>query len=80
MKYIAITFAHGNGPYVRTVNWAIELNNIREEKNLSRIPIVVPLIYPDSQEEILRREINFTNPGLIERNPQEILFDIGYGM
>ena len=37
MSYINTTFAHGNGPFSRCVEWAIEVNNVREEKGFSRL-------------------------------------------
>ena len=80
MKYIATTFAHGNGPYVRCVEWAIELNNVREQKRLSRLPIVVPLVYPGRQERIHKEEIaSNVSPDFLARHPDEILFDRTYG-
>ncbi len=76
MSYIATTFAHGNGPYSRCVEWAVQLNNCREENKLKRLPIVVPLVYPGRQERILKEELGNQ---LIVRYPDEILFDKKYG-
>ncbi len=76
MKYINTTFAHGNGPYSRCVEWAIEVNNVREEKGLERLPVVVPLVYPGRQERIMREEIETNvSPDFFEKHPDEIWFD-----
>lgn len=76
MKYINTTFAHGNGPYSRTVEWAIEVNNVREEKGLRRLPVVVPLVYPGRQERIMREEITtHVSPDWFDKHPDEIWLD-----
>lgn len=80
MKYIATTFAHGNGPYSRCVEWAIEVNNVREERGLPRQKIVVPLVYPGRQERIMREEIETNvSPDFLEEHPDEILLDRKHG-
>lgn len=74
--YIATTFAHGNGPFSRTTEWAIEVNNVREERGLPRLPIVVPLVYPGRQERILKEEIaTNVSPDFLKEHPYEIWFD-----
>ncbi len=75
MSYIATTFAHGNGPYSRCVDWAIEVNSYREERG-KRLPIVVPLVYPGRQERIMQEEIG---KEFITNHPDEILFDKKHG-
>jgi len=76
MQYINTTFAHGNGPYSRCAEWAIEVNNVRQERGLPRLPIVVPLVYPERQERILREEIAINiSPDFLTLHPEEILFD-----
>ena len=57
MSYINTTFAHGNGPYARCTEWAVSVNDVREERDLDRLPIVVPLVYPGRQERIMREEL-----------------------
>ena len=76
MQYINTTFAYGNGPYCRCVEWAIEVNTIRERRGKSRLPIVVPLVYPGRQEKILKEEItSHYGSNFIALHPDEILFD-----
>ena len=72
MDYINTTFAHGNGPYSRCVDWAVEVNNVRQERDLDRLPIVVPLVYPGRQERIMKEELG---EDYLKDNPHEILFD-----
>ncbi len=76
MGYINTTFAHGNGPYARCVEWAIEVNNVREKKGLRRLPIVVPLVYPGRQERIMNEEIGRNvSAGFLQQHPNEIWLD-----
>jgi|ETNmetMinimDraft_2_1059921.scaffolds.fasta_scaffold04054_4 hypothetical protein len=76
MGYINTTFAHGNGPFSRTLEWAIEVNNVREERSLSRSPIVVPLVYGDRQKIIMREEIkDNVSPDFLDEHPEEIILD-----
>jgi len=76
MSYINTTFAHGNGPFSRCVEWAIEVNNVREEKGFSRLQVVVPLVYPGRQERIMKEEIETNvSPNFLKKHPDEILLD-----
>jgi len=80
MGYIATTFAHGNGPYSRCMEWAIAVNDVREEKGLKRLPILIPLVYPGRQERIMKEEIQTNMPqDFLKEHPQEILLDKKYG-
>ena len=81
MGYIETTFAHGNGPYARTGEWAIAVNDERENRGLSRLPIIVPLVYPGRQERILKEEASiafsdvakyFDENGYLIRNPAKL--------
>jgi len=76
MQYIKTTFAHGNGPYSRCVEWAIEVNKVREERGLERLPVVVPLVYPGRQERIMREEVeSHVSKDFFENHPDEIWLD-----
>jgi len=76
MEYINTTFAHGNGPYSRCVEWAIEVNNVREERKLERLPIVVPNVYGERQKKIMKEEIEgHISDTFFEEHPDEIWFD-----
>ena len=80
MGYINTTFAHGNGPYSRCVEWAIAVNDVRDGRGLERLPIVVPLVYPRRQERIMREEISsHVSPSFFEDHPDEVLLDRGQG-
>ena len=59
MKLIETTFAHGNGPYSRCVEWAISVNDELEKITGERLPIIVTLVYPGRQERIMKEEISF---------------------
>jgi len=76
MRYINTTFAHGNGPYARDIDWAIEVNNVREGRGLNRLPIVVPLVYGERQQRIMKEEIESNAPNsFLEKHPDEIWLD-----
>lgn len=76
MTYINTTFAHGNGPFSRTVDWAISVNNERERIGMSRLPIVVPLVYPGRQERIIKEEISSSEGSdFLQKHPDEIWHD-----
>jgi len=76
MQHTNLTFAQGNGPYSRCVEWAIAVNDIRQEKGLSRLPIVVPLVYPGRQNRIMQEEVTSNvSPDWFEKHPDEIWLD-----
>lgn len=76
MQYINTTFAHGNGPFSRIVDWAIAVNNERESRRMQRLPIVVPLVYPGRQERIMKEEISSnTDSDFLQKHPIEIWLD-----
>lgn len=89
--YILTTFAHGNGPFSRTVEWAKAVNDARESNlgnnlqrqvtntRLGRLPIVVPLVYGERQKNIMIEELNSSSPGYLAKYPDEILFDQVHG-
>ncbi len=72
------TFAHGNGPYSRTVEWAIAVNDEFERRGAPRQKFVVPLVYQDKdrQKRIMAEEIvNNVSPTFFEDHPDEIVID-----
>lgn len=80
MGCILTTFAHGNGPFSRNTEWAIEVNNVIEERGMHRLPVIVPLVYPGRQERITKEEIeNNVSQKFLTEHPYEILFDEEYG-
>ncbi len=90
-RYILTTFAHGNGPFSRTVEWAKAVNDAREgpcgnnlqrqvtNTRLGRLPIVVPLVYGERQINIMIEELNSSSPGYLAKYPYEILLDPVHG-
>ncbi len=78
MNYANLTFAHGNGPYSRCVEWAIAVNDVRQERGLSRLPVVVPLVYPkeDRQKRIMKEEVESNvSPDWFDKHSDEIWLD-----
>lgn len=69
------TFAHGNGPYSRTVDLGLAINNILKEKKEDPLSIIVPLVYGDRQKNIMLEDFG----DIIKNNPNLILFDETYG-
>ncbi len=70
-QYILLNFLHGNSPYLRTTELAIAVNDELAKLGKPRMGIVVPLVYGDSQEKIMRE--NFATH--IARYPDELLFE-----
>lgn len=76
MAHFNTTFAHGNGPYSRMVEWAIAVNDELEKRHEPRMQIVVPLVYGDRQIRIMREEIgNNVSPDFLAEHPDEIVLD-----
>jgi len=74
-SYIILNFLHGNGPYLRTIELALSVNDVLEDKGLPRRGIIVPLVYGDKQKIIM--EENFGD--IIRKRPYELLFDYKMG-
>jgi hypothetical protein len=75
MKLMQTTFAHGNGPYSRCLEWAISVNDELEKQTGKRLPIVLPLVYPGRQERIMKEEIDSKYPSFTTDHPNEIWLD-----
>lgn len=52
-KYIILNFTHGNGPYLRTGELALAINNVLGKKGLERMGIIMPWVYKNRQKTIL---------------------------
>lgn len=74
-KYIILNFLHGNGPYLRTTEMAVAVNDILEKKGLPRLGIIVPWVYKLRQHDLVWQ--NFA--AVIRRDPNEILLDENLG-
>jgi len=70
-KYIILNFTHGNGPFLRTTELALAINDLLEKRGLDRFGIIVPWVYRKRQKTVMKE--NFDN--LIKKYPNEILFD-----
>jgi len=74
-KYIILNFTHGNGPFLRTTELAIAINDLLEKKGLDRFGIIVPWVYRERQRTVMKE--NFTD--VIKKHPNEILLDKNIG-
>lgn len=66
-RIIAVNPCHGNEPYILGVNVALSVNKVLKEAGQNKARIVVPLLYPGRQEQILKE--NFS------ANSDEIFLD-----
>jgi hypothetical protein len=74
-KYIVTNFAYGTGPYLRTTELAIEVNNLFEKNGHERSRIVVPLVYGEKQKKIMGEEFG----NFYKKHPNEIILDEKFG-
>lgn len=84
MKYIVNNFAYGTGPYLRTTELALAVNEELESRGQNRLGIIVPWVYGEKQKRIMLEEFSSTNkkyPGeiLLCARLGEILKTIFYG-
>lgn len=75
MKYILLNFAYGFGPFLRTCELAVAVNEALEKKGKDRCGIIVPLVYGERQIQIMREEFS----QIIQKSPHEILLDSTLG-
>ena len=76
MRYIVTNFAYGTGPYLRTTELAIALNQRLFELGRERLGIIVPWVYGEKQRSIMREEFG----GYNTVHPGEILLDSHLGV
>lgn len=69
MKYIVTNFAYGTGPYLRTTELALAVNEELESRGQNRLGIIVPWVYSEKQKRIMLEELSSTN----KKYPGEIL-------
>lgn len=74
-SYIILNFLHGNGPYLRTTELALAVNDELEARGRERFGIIVPLVYGDRQRIIMKE--NFGS--VIGKYPDELLLDARLG-
>lgn len=75
MGYIGTTFAHGNGPFCRTIDLGLAINDEFERRGFSRMPIIVPLVYGDRQRRIMMEDFG----AVLGKDPEAILLDGFHG-
>ncbi len=75
MKYIVTNFAYGTGPYLRTTELAIALNNELKSRGRERMGIIVPWVYGEKQKRIMLEEFGSYEAS----HPAEILLDAKLG-
>jgi len=73
--YIVTNFAYGTGPYLRTTDLAIAVNDELEKSGRERCRILVPWVYGDRQKTVMLEEFAAHN----EKHPGEILLDAELG-
>lgn len=75
MHYIVTNFAYGTGPYLRTTELAIAVNNRLSDLGKERLGIIVPLVYGERQRRVMREEFGEHH----NRFPNEIFLDEALG-
>ena len=84
MKYIVTNFAYGTGPYLRTTELALAVNDRLESLGHERLGIIVPWVYGEKQKKIMLEEFSdfeIKHPGEILLDPKlgQLLKSIFYG-
>lgn len=73
--YIVTNFAYGTGPYLRTTDLAIAVNDELEQRGHARFGIIVPWVYGERQKRVMLEEF-----ATHEKNhPGEIVLDAALG-
>ncbi|MBU1131459.1 hypothetical protein KJ840_04970 [Patescibacteria group bacterium] len=70
-KYIIVNFAYGYGPFLRTTELALAVNDLLEKQIGQRFGIIVPWVYGDRQSQIMHEEF----AEIIKKYPNEIFLD-----
>ncbi len=68
MKYIVTNFVYGTGPYLRTTELALAINNEMEKRAKPHFGVIVPWVYGEKQKRIMLEEfgdLNMKFPGEI---------------
>ena len=75
MQSMITTFAHGNGPYSRTVDLGLAINAELARRREESFQIIVPLVYGERQRRIMLEDFG----QVVEQSPDLILLDETYG-
>ncbi|MFH1979295.1 MAG: hypothetical protein ABII97_02855 [Patescibacteria group bacterium] len=80
-KYILLNFAYGKGPYLRTTELALAVNDLLEKRTGQRFGIIVPWVYGDEQKHIMTEEFGSKvgNEILLDKILGKFLERIFYG-
>jgi len=83
-KFIVTNFAYGTGPYLRTTELTIALNEELERRGQERLGVVIPWVYGEKQRRIMLEEFaehDKSYPGelLLDADLGSILKEIFYG-
>ena len=70
-KYILLNFAYGYGPFLRTTELALSINDELEKIGYERMGIIVPLAYGEKQKSVMLDAFG----DIIRKNSDEIFFD-----
>ncbi len=70
-KYIILNFTHGNGPFLRTIELALSINDLLEKETGERFGIIVPWVYGQRQKTVIQDNFGYH----IKKYPNEILLD-----
>lgn len=83
-KYIVTNFAYGTGPYLRTTDFAIAVNDELERNGQQRLLVIIPWVYGEKQKRVMLEEFSrheAAHPGelLLDAELGAILKSIFYG-
>ncbi len=74
-KCIVTNFAYGTGPYLRTTDLAVAVNDELERRGHMRLGIIVPWVYGEKQKRVMWEEF----AGHEKKYPGEIMLDAELG-
>lgn len=73
--YLVTNFAYGTGPYLRTTDLAIAVNNELERRGKPRLGIIIPWVYGEKQKSVMLEEFAAHE----KKHPGELLLDAKLG-
>lgn len=74
-QYIVTNFAYGTGPYLRTTDFAIAVNDEFERNGQQRLPAIIPWVYGEKQKRVMLEEFAEYE----KKHPGELLLDAELG-
>ena len=73
--YLVTNFAYGTGPYLRTTDLAIAVNNELERNSRPRLHVIIPWVYGEKQKRVMLEEFSAHEAA----HPGELLLDAELG-